>query len=399
MYNSGKTKKIMIITRDFPGIVGGVSDYSFFLSKYLADKEYDVYVLTSEDEKIINSLSGLNGKVYVKVLPIVKTWGVKAIPLIIKEVSKIKPDCICLQYEGYMYNRYGMPLHIAILTVLLRVSGFKIIITFHEVAIRFKIRRPKSLPVGVIQRLIAYILCIFSSRIIVSIEYFRKMLYPFRSKIVRIPIGSSVLPQNFTEKERLFLRQKISPEGGVIISFYGSGAPWRRADILLEAVKECIVKNKMTALRVLLIGKQGEDKNLLKIISDLKITQFTFTTGTLSNEEIGKYLSISDIYVMVDTDDYGGVSTKSSSLASAYAFKLPIIANKGLLTDEVFVHKRNIYLINNPGAHELAGALLEVIRNNELREELKKGAEYFYENFLKWSKIKERYTEIINELK
>jgi len=87
-------------------------------------------------------------------------------------------------------------------------------------------------------------------------------------------------------------------------------------------------------LKVLIIGKASLDKNLMRMIKELDLKTIVYLAGILSQKEIYRHLAISDLFVFIETDAYGGASIKSTSLAAAYAAKLPIIGNRGILTDD-----------------------------------------------------------------
>lgn len=388
--------KLLIISPHYPEIFGGVSDYTYHLSKTLAKMGFEVYVLTSKDEKIISEKSEFNLEGHVNVLPIIKSWGFIGISHIIKETKKINPDYIILQYVGYMYQRYGVPLNIPLLVAFLRLSRIKIITTFHEVAIRFNFKNPLNWAIAFLQRLVAYSICLLSHRIVVTIEYFKKMLKAFNRKIIRIPVGPSIRAPELSQRELELLREKIADKIDFIISTFGSCAPWRRSDILLKAINKCYKTRKN--IKVLIIGREGHSERFKCLLKELQLEPILHITGFLEHEEIYKYLAISDLFVMLDTDDYGGISTKSTALASAYSAELPIIGNRGLLTDDFFVHGENIYLINQVNPDEVCRAISELMDNKDLRQKLRYGSKKTYENFLKWGKIGEKYKEILNEL-
>ncbi|MEW6558370.1 MAG: glycosyltransferase family 4 protein, partial [Elusimicrobiota bacterium] len=384
--------KLLLISRHFPNIFGGVSDYTYHLSNALSKEGYEVYVLTSKDEKVIN-----NAGDKVKVLPVVVRWNFRGLPQIIKEIKEVNPDWILLQYVPHMYSHCAIPVYIAELSILLCLMRFKLITTFHEIAIRFDLKKPKYWGIAIIERLIAYILCICSNRVVVSIEYFRKMLKPFKYKIIKMPVGSNVLPYEIPEEENQNLRKKIAPNGEFIISTFGSSGYWRRNDILLKAVKVYLDGMGQDSLKIIIIGKASLDIKLLEMIDKLNLRRVVHLTGILSPEEIYRYLAISDLFVLIDTDAYGGINIKSTSLASAYAAILPIIGNRGILTDNFFRDKENIFLINSINIEEILSAILELVNNEELRYKLKKGSEETYKNYLSWDRIAEGYEKILNE--
>lgn len=392
--------KLLLISRDFPNIFGGVSDYTYHLSKALAEKGMKVYVLTSKDKRVIKEDYDIKGMGCVKVLPVVERWSFLGVLQIIRGIRKINPHCVLLQYVPHMYNKYGIPIYIAIFSILLSIKRFKLITTFHEVAIRFNIKKPKYWIIAIIQRIIAYILCICSKKIIVSIEYYRKMLNPFFKKIIIIPVSSNILPINLNEKEKTNFRDRIAPNGEFIIVTFGSGAPWRRNDILLEASKK-IINDLSYSLKIVFLGRMGNSPqgNLIKSLSQkYGINKNVILPGYLEGDEIYKYLVISDLFVLLDSDAYGGVSTKSTALTSAYAAGLPILANKGILTDNFLKHKKNIFLIDNLDVDAVIQAIIELINNRQLLNNLKKGSINTYRNYLTWDEIANKYKATLNKI-
>ncbi len=385
--------KLLLISRDFPNIIGGVSDYTYHLSKALAEKGHNVYVLTSFNDKIIRNIEG-----NVKVLPLVKSWNFRGLPQIIKEIKKVNPDWVLLQYVPHMYSHYAIPVYIAMLSVILRFSGHKLLTTFHEVAIRFDLKKPKYWVIALIERAITYILCACSQKIVVSIDYYCKMLKRFNSKICRIPVGSSIIPYEVGAETLKRIKEQVAPNGEIIVSTFGSGASWIRNDVLLEAVNK-LIKEQGILLKIIFLGGIGDSyqKNIIESLAKrLNIEKNIFITGYLQSNEIYKYLAVSDFFVLLDNNAYGGISTKSTSLASAYAAKLPIIGNRGILTDDFFKDKENILLINSVDSREVEKGILELFKNYDLCNKLKRGSEETYKDYLSWGRISESYTAIIS---
>lgn len=102
--------RLLIISRDFPNIIGGVSDHTHHLQRALSMKDSEVYVLTSRDKRIVGEIADS-----VSVLPFVDKWGIRGLIKIIREIKKINPDWILLQYVPHMYSSYAVPFYIAAL--------------------------------------------------------------------------------------------------------------------------------------------------------------------------------------------------------------------------------------------------------------------------------------------
>ncbi len=370
---------------------GGVSDYAYYLSISLAKKGYEVYVMTSCDDRVIRSSFEDN----LKVLPLVSNWGIKGLSQIIKEIKKINPDRIILQFVPHMYSYYGIPIYIALLSITIRVMRFRLITTFHELGIGFEFKRPKYWGIAILQKLIAYTLCIVSDKVVVSIESDRKILGFFDKKVYRVPIGSNILPLAIPDDEKKELREKISSSQEIIISTFGSNP--RRNDLLIKVVRR--LRDKNIRVKLLVIGKFPD--NWIKMMrikaKELKIEDAIYFTGFVGSEDAYRYLSVSDVFVILEniySRGWGGVSTKSTSLASAFAAGLPIIGNKGGMTDDFFNHRDNIILVDSLDEEIISEEVIKLISDPVLMKDLKNGAIKTFETKLSWPVIAESYIQL-----
>jgi len=389
--------KLLIISRWFPSVFfGGISEHTYHLSKVLSENKIDVHVLTFSSEKIVKEIKGYNN---VKILPLIKKWGFLGIFKIKKEIERINPDSILLQYEPYMYNYYGIPIWLCFLAFILRIKNFKFNIIFHEVAIRFDIRKPKYFGIAILQRIIAYLLCIFSKRIITSIQHYKKMLNIFNlfsKKIFIIPVPPNILPIELDKNEIKEIKNKIAPNKEFIISTFGQDI--RTYYLLLPVIK--ILSNEKLKIKFLFIGKLPSDwiNNFKEKAKEMGILHLLHFTGYLNSEEVYKYLSVSDLYISLDYVDergWGGTSIKRTSLSAAYAAGLPIIGTKGDMTDDFFKNLENIFLIKKLEVDEIVNAIKKIIIDKELYNRLKYFSKKTYEEKLNWKIIGEKYMSVI----
>lgn len=385
--------KVVLISGEFPPLVGGVADYTYQLSLSLSAENAETFVITSEDFRIPKSIENR-----VIVMPIVKKWNVLGVLSVIRAINKIKPDWILLQYVPHMYSRITVPLPICLLGAILGFSYYRLLTVFHEIAIRFDFARPKYLLPAFFQRIIALILSLSSERVVVSIERYRRMLWFFDRKISKIPIGSSILPVNMTENEKRALRNKVAFSGETIIATFGKNP--RRADLLLEVTKE--LKDQGIAVKALFIGAFAQDwiERMKAKAEDLKIDNSLCFPGFLKSDDVYRYLLISDLFVFlegVDPKGRGGVSIKSTVIAAAFAAGLPIIADKGDMSDEFFKDKENIFLLKTLKIEEIVNSVKRIIQDSELRNRLKIGSLRTYNECLQWPAIARRYLDLMRK--
>lgn len=382
--------KILILCRNYPDIICGVGDNTFYLSKALSERGFNVSILTSKDKKIITEVNK-----NIDVIPVIEKWSFRHLPKIIREIKLINPDWIFLQYVPQMYNPYAVPFYLIFLLLILRTYNFKILVIFHEVAIRLDWKKPKYWVIAIIQRIIAYLLCFYSQKVVTSIEKYSRMLYFFSSKITIIPVGSSISQINIYENDRSILKQRLTPSGEFLISTFGCNP--KNNHILFDALKKITQEGIPT--RLLLIGFSNEWINKMKKKADgLGINDKIIFTGILNRSDIYRFLCISDLFITLEELDYrgwGGISIKSSSVASAFAAGLPILSNRGDMTGNFFRHGENAYLINSIDLNEIVSGFKTIFLNRDLLMHIKKGAEKTFKNQLDWPVLGGMFTKII----
>ena len=79
----GAPGKILLITKEFPNIFGGVSDHSHHLCAALANMGLDISVLTSNNENIIK-----NNKNSFEILATIKKWNILGIVRILRQIKE-----------------------------------------------------------------------------------------------------------------------------------------------------------------------------------------------------------------------------------------------------------------------------------------------------------------------
>ena len=101
-------------------------------------------------------------------------------------------------------------------------------------------------------------------------------------------------------------------------------------------------------LRLLFLGnlEQPQKTFLQEEAQNLNLQKSVAVTGFLSREEIFKYLQVSDLFIIFDADrppEGSGISLKSGSVAAAFAAGIPILSNRGSLTESLFQHRKNVF--------------------------------------------------------
>jgi len=380
--------KILIISSHFPNMIGGVSDYTYFLSKYLSNDHCKIYILTSEYNDIKK-----DEDTYINVNPTISKWNILGIRKIISEIKSINPDVILLQYVPYMYSKNGIPIFLAFIIFYLNIKGTKVITTFHEVAREIELSKIRYFFIAIFQRLIAYWICMNSFRIVVTLKVYQNMLRPFKNKIEIIPVGSNFKNTSTTETELKKLRISITPNNHYLISTFSTNID--RLSLILKILS--LLQDEAFPIKLLIIGSINKEK-LAHQLKESKLNDSVILTGYLESDNVFKHLKISDLFVFMGSFNergYTGASTKYTSLVAAYSAGLPVFAIKGYMTDDFFSHMNNIYFVENENASCISNEIKNLLTDQDTLRILKRGSIETYEKKLSWPVIANRYLEII----
>lgn len=378
--------KLLFITTNFPDVQCGIGEYSYYLSNELVKDNFEVFILTSDKKEIRQNKS-------YKVLPKIKKWNITALPNILSEIKNIKPDFVCLQYTPYVFNRIGIPFWVVFLALLIRVNKIRLIVTFHEVAIRANFN-PRNIIISILQCFIGYLLALLSFKIILTAKYRSKYFLLLEKKIIQIPVGSNIIPFKISDEEKSNLRNTLGVDKKIVLSSFGTLAPYRKHNLILRAIKNISEKYNFNNFYILFIGSQNKKfKSLIeKEAARLNLSPYISFTEYLSDKDVFKYLSISDIFFLLNTDSTPGITTKSGSIAAAYAAGLPIISTKG--PDEAFFNDgENVFFAKSQSIDDLEITLWQLINDDELRRKLSFGAVQAYKKELSWQVIGSKYKE------
>jgi glycosyltransferase involved in cell wall biosynthesis len=383
--------RILFITNNFPPVVDGVGDYTFMLAQYLIDHSCEVGIICST--KILNRTAAINnvkdiessplntkpGK--INLFPVIENWNPTALLTIGKVVQIFKPDIVSLQYVPYSFNHYGIPFSLVLLPV--RIAPIKLSVTFHEAAIRYSFKTPKSIPIAFVQRIIANYLAFRSVASFTSISFYLGDFF-IKKKPQLLPIGNN-LKLRPTSNKRNFSKKEI------MLCTFGT----RDYELVLRSLGH-IKKVGKIPFKYLILGNLSDEKRkkVEQLASELDLSERVTITGYLPGEVLLNYLEDSDIFIEITYPNYkmqGGTNLKSGSFAAAVAAGLPVLGFKGDMTDDVLRHGENIWFCRDSSIENIAGAILHLISSPDVREKLHYGAIDLHQRYLSWDIIGEKY--------
>lgn len=345
--------KILFITNNLPPIVDGVGDYTYNIARQFAEHDHEVYIVCKMNPKINTDVKGIT------ILDIVEKWNFNCHKPIVKLIKEKGIDIVSLQYVPHGFHPKGMPLGLIRLMIKVKKTGVKTMIFFHEIYLNylgFKIHRTLC---SFVTKYIAKRLINESDYHATSIEHYRNLItkYKNRANVSVIRIASNI-PMHTYENDYLeHLKMKIAPKGEFIILFFGK----RNIETHIEAIKELI--NEGYKIIALSLGSTY----FLKY--DYNIP--TYKTGLLDINELSQYFQIADCLCLPENEK-SGATFKSGSLAAGLQYGLPIITNKGFMTESILIDDVNILFVNNK--NEIKTSIKRIINNKDHRMYIGKNA-------------------------
>jgi glycosyltransferase involved in cell wall biosynthesis len=277
----------------------------------------------------------------------------------------------------YIFNRYNL---IKLLTEkpdIIVISGYNnpinLLMLFR--ALLFKIpfiywtegiHEPNSL-LGLITRPLRVLFVKKARAIIVPGKISKKYVFSLGADFSKIIIASNIIDNKlFFDISNKYLNKKeeikeqLGLKNKLVILYVGQLIKRKGVKYLLYAYEKLKNKNNIA---LILIGSGDQEKNLKLIANSISIKNFRIFLAGMSMDELIKFYSISDIFVLPTLEDIWGFV-----INEAMACKLPIIStNKSQAAQEMILPGENGYIIKAENVEELSKVLDEIIINPELR--------------------------------
>lgn len=185
------------------------------------------------------------------------------------------------------------------------------------------------------------------------------------------------------------LKEKLEINSCVTIGYVGAFVYWHRVDLLLGAFREICAKNRN--IKLLLVGDGVTYVPSADFVKKNNLEVNVIMPGRVKHDEVFKYISIMDICVIPDSNDYGSPMKLFEYMAMGKAVVVPKL---GPLQD-VIRDRENGILFKKSDRQELKNALMLLIDDKKYRESVgKKARESIFENHT-WTKNAQKVLSFI----
>lgn len=284
-----------------------------------------------------------------------------------RKIKAFRPDIIHIQ-ENADWRIF----------LLANMLGFnKTVLTIHDVT-----RHPGDISKNRIQwRLTWEIMNAKAKRIIVHGEYLRKQLISLSKKLEK---KISVVPLGVLSIYKKWDDETIKEEENTIL-FFGRISKYKGMDVLIEA--QPLITKEIPEAKIIIAGK-GKDfarhENLIKEKSCFEIHY-----RWIAINEVAKFFRRASVVVVPYIE-----ASQSGIVAIAYVFGKPVVVTNVGSIPEVVDHGKTGFIVPPQSSDALARALVEILKNRELRETMGKNALAKAATDLSWNTIAKRTAEI-----
>lgn len=260
-------------------------------------------------------------------------------------------------------------------------------------------------------------LSIIRKRLILAIENFN---YKFSSHLTcvapqirarilehyRLPQDKVSVILNGVNSDRMLVldtkkaKKKIGlPPDIKVVGFVGHFFPWDGIEYLIESAPKIIKEIKN--VRFLIVGHGKWGQHLPDLAEQKGLAEYFIFTGKVPWERLYLYVNAFDVATAPYSKTINFQSGRSSlKILEYFACKKPVVASQTEVIPEVVdLTKKSLGITVQPeDAKALAEAILSLLKNENLREQMGKEGRVYVERERSWKIVAEKTEEIINNL-
>ena len=369
-------KKTLLVTIDFPPAVGGVATYWKQIAKSSSKEELVILTLpasTSFDDSI--SPNVIRKKMFYRF--IWPRW-IRGIFTIYSTYKKHKCDQIIVGQLLPVGNMVWVLSKLFSIPYLVQIYGMDILQAGQH-------RRKKRL---------AKVILTNAKKVLVNTQFVGNLVNKAVGQELEItviyPIPESMPETNEELRKQLIQNHRLNAKR--IILTIGRLVPRKGQDKTLGAMLH-IWQNYQDAIYVIVGG--GPDLARLKTMAAPHQDKVIFT-GRVSDQVRNAWLSLADIFVMPSRQTDEDVEGFGIVYLEAGSFGIPVIAGRAGGAVEAVLDEKTGLLVDPEDIDKIAGAILRLLDDDKLAENLGLHAKQRLKTDISWHKSMEEFRKALN---
>lgn len=230
----------------------------------------------------------------------------------------------------------------------------------------------------------------FSSLIVAVTESIKKRLQEIYDiedeKIVVIENGANTKLFRPLPQEQCINKLKLE-SCNTYVCFIGSLSPWQGIEHLIRATPSIL--NDFSDTRFLIVGEGLLKKQLYELVQEMGLTDKFIFFGSIPYEQVPLYINASSICVAPMTKSRIKSGSSALKIYEYLSCGTPVVSSR--IPNLEFIEEERVGILVPPeNPEELATAIITLLENKKLREEMgKRGREYVI-NTHSWEKMAEK---------
>lgn len=352
-------------------IYGNFLDYQIQLANELCKTE-SVMIIISSYKYHHESLNNVNKSIQLEFLgkgySLYTPENLSILNSFMKKINDFNPDVVHVQIGGGV-SLFNLPF-------LLYLKKYPLITTFHDI-------KPHLGEYSRIRSFIPYLLRKHSNQIIVHGNKLKNQIlteYNVSSKIVNsVPIG-----EHETEPFKMYEKPALKEDGKLIL-FFGRIYEYKGLKYLIQA--EPMITKEIPDARIIIAGV-GEDFEKYEEMMENK-ESFIVHNYRISYQEGAELFQRSSVVVLPYIE-----GSQSGVIPTAYSFKKPVIVTDVGSIPEIVDDGVTGFIVPARNSAELAKAIIKVLNDSTLRENMGERAYIKLKTDLSWDNIAKKTIEI-----
>jgi len=274
-----------------------------------------------------------------------------------------------------------------------KLVGAKIILDIHDILPEFYASKfgcgDRALSFRLLL-LLEKVSCAFADHVIIANDIWWK-------KLVRRALAASKCTAiiNYPDRTMFVRRGRTRTNDGKLIVTYPGSINWHQGiDVAIKAF--AIIKDRVPEAEFHLYGTGPSLDSLRKLARELGVESTVLFKGARSLREIVGIIENSDLGVVPKRNDPFGGQAFSTKIMEFMSMGVPVVVSETTI-DRYYFDSSMVKFFKPGDEKSLAEALLEVMANSSLREQMVANASKFIEAN-DWEAHKHKYLEIIGKL-
>lgn len=198
--------------------------------------------------------------------------------------------------------------------------------------------------------------------------------------IKKMGVKNVVDIKNFLNEEKFLkshdkaaIKKKLKIKNEYVITFIGRFEPLKDPLTFINSISYVIksIKN----VKFIMVGDGHLKSEIESQIKKLGIAKHVILPGP--TPDVDDYLAISDVFIACSATE----NCFSTTILEAMLAKVPCIITKAGMTEKFFTHKEYAYLAEKKNPELLGGAIVNMLKDKNLREGLSKNGLKFLEKY------------------